>query len=75
MILHYALILFIFSAAVLILVSKTGIPQPLAVLEQVTFQKKKEGAAFKWSTDVVLTVILVILVLILWTVFSSWGIA
>ena len=73
--LHYALILFIFSAAVLILVSKTGIPQPLAVLEQVTFQKKKEGTAFKWSTDVVLTVILVILVLILWTVFSSWGIA
>ncbi len=73
--LHYALFLFIFSAAVLMLVSKTGIPQPLAVLEQVTFKKKKEGTAFKWSTDVVLTVILVILVLILWTVFSSWGIA
>ncbi len=73
--LHYALILFIFSAAVLILVSKTGIPQPLAVLEQVTFQKKKEAAAFKGSTDVVLTILLLILVLILWTVFSSWGIA
>lgn len=73
--LHYALILFIFSAAVLMLVSKTGIPQPLTLLEQVTFQRKKEGAVIKWSTDVKLTIILIILVLILWMVFSNWGIA
>lgn len=73
--LHYALILFIFSAVVLIVVSKMGIPQSAVFLEQVTFQKRKPGATFRWSMDAVLTVILIVLVLVLWYIFSSWGIA
>ena len=72
--LHYALILFIFSTTVLMIVSKTGKPQDEGLLSQVTFQKRKKSR-FRWSTDVVLTLILIILVLILWAVFSSWGIA
>ncbi|MGI9547549.1 MAG: sodium:solute symporter [Flavobacteriaceae bacterium] len=73
--LHFAVILFIFSTVVLMVVSKTGIPQPKAILAHVTFQKRDKTAPFRWSADVVLTIVLVILVLALWTVFSSWGIA
>ncbi len=73
--LHYAIILFVFSSAVLMIVSKTGFPQPLAVLEQVTFQSRKGPLQIRWSTDAILTVILIALVLILWFVFSPWGIA
>ncbi len=73
--LHYAIVLFLFSAAVLMIVSKTGKPQADEILEQVTFQKRDKAKKFRWSSDVVLTVILVISVLVLWTVFSSWGIA
>ncbi|MEN8800059.1 MAG: sodium:solute symporter [Flavobacteriaceae bacterium] len=73
--LHYALILFIFSAIVLMVVSKTGLPQPAAILAQVTFQKRDKTVPFRWSSDIILTIVLVLLVLVLWTVFSSWGIA
>ena len=72
--LHYAVILFIFSTTVLMIVSKAGKPQPQELLAQVTFQKR-EKSAFRWSSDVVLTIILIILVLVLWTIFSSWGMA
>ena len=72
--LHYALLLFIFSTAVLMAVSKAVKPQDADLLAQVTFEKKGRSA-FQWSTDVVLTVILIVLVLVLWTIFSSWGIA
>lgn len=73
--LHFALILFIFSSIVLILVSKTGKQQDDAQLDQVTFRKARKKEPVRWSTDVVLTFILIFLVLVLWTVFSSWGIA
>lgn len=72
--LHYAIILFVFSSAVLMLVSKSGTMQAEEILKQVTFQRKK-GKKFTWSRDASLTVILVFLVLVLWYVFSSWGIA
>ena len=72
--LHYALVLFIFSTVVLMAVSRAGKPQDPDLLSQVTFEKKGRSA-FRWSTDVVLTVILIVLVLVLWTIFSSWGIA
>ncbi len=73
--LHYALILFIFSSVILMVVSKTGVPQPASILKQVTFQKRDKALSFRWSTDVVLTIILVALVIVLWSIFSSWGIA
>lgn len=70
--LHFALFLFLLCAALLMLVSKMSAPQPEAELALVTFQKKT--TTFKWTTDVVLTVILIALVLILWWVFSPLGI-
>ncbi len=73
--LHFALFLFIFCAVILMVVSKLGTSQPAAVLELVTFQRRSQRASFKWSTDVTLTVILIALVLVLWWLFSAWGIA
>lgn len=73
--LHYALFLFIFCAAVMMLVSRMGTPQPELSLQAVTFQKSETKTAFKFTSDGILTVILIISVLVLWIVFSSWGIA
>jgi SSS family solute:Na+ symporter len=72
--LHFALFLFLFCSAILMLVSKLGIPQPEASLELVTFQKRFSMSGFKLTTDVKLTIVLVVLVLILWGLFSPWGI-
>ena len=72
--LHFALFLFLFCAAVLMIVSKMSVPQSEKSLELVTFQRGTKAATFKWTTDVVLTVVLVILVLILWVVFSPLGV-
>ena len=71
--LHFALFLFLFCAAVLMLISKMGTPQPEASLVLVTFQKRATSG-FKWTTDVKLTVVLVFLVLLLWFLFSPLGI-
>ena len=73
--LHFALFLFLFCALILIVVSKMGQPQPAELLELVTFQKRADRAKFKWSSDATLTVILIGLVLVLWWLFSAWGIA
>ena len=72
--LHFALFLFIFCAAILMLVSKLTSPQDPKTLQLVTFQKSTSSSSFKWSTDVGLTIALIALVLILWLVFSPWGI-
>lgn len=72
--LHFALFLFLFCSAVLMIVSKLSTPQLAKSLELLTFQKSTKPFAFKWSTDVVLTIVLIILVLILWALFSSIGI-
>ena len=72
--LHFALFLFIFCAGLLMLVSKMGQPQPIELLKMVTFQKSNQGR-FRLSSDVVLTIFLVILVLLLWWLFSPLGIA
>ena len=60
---------------ILMLVSKMGQPQPAAMLELVTFQRRSERPKVKWSSDATLTVILIGLVLVLWWLFSTWGIA
>ena len=73
--LHFALFLFIFCAIILMVVSKMGEPQPSDTLELVTFQKRSERPKVKWSSDATLTVILIGLVLVLWVLFSNWGIA
>ena len=72
--LHFALFLFLFCAAVLMIVSKMTTPQPEASLELVTFQRGAKATPFTWTRDVILTVVLVILVLLLWFVFSPFGV-
>ena len=69
--LHFALFLFLFCAAVLMVVSKLSEMKANEYLDQLTFQKG--GVTFKWTTDVKLTVVLIILVLILWAIFSPLG--
>lgn len=73
--LHFALFLFLFCAVILMVVSKMGQAQPAELLELVTFQKRSERPKLKWSSDMVLTVILIALVFVLWWLFSAWGIA
>ncbi len=72
--LHFSLFLFLFCSAILMLVSKMGHPQLPESLELVTFQKGDRTAGFKWTTDVKLTIVLVILVLLLWVIFSPLGV-
>lgn len=73
--LHFALFLFLFCSLVLVLVSKLGIPQSPESLRSVTFQKAKKSEPFKFSLDITLSALLVLLVLLLWWIFSPWGIA
>lgn len=73
--LHFALFLFLFCGSILMLVSKLTTPQPLEKLELVTFKSRNLRPKFIWSTDMTLTVVLIGLVLMLWTLFSPWGIA
>jgi len=73
--LHFALFLFIFCALILMMVSKMSEPQPAETLALVTFQKPSERAKFKWSSDATITVVLIGCVLLLWWLFSAWGIA
>lgn len=71
--LHFALFLFLICAAILMIVSKMGEPQSAESLELVTFQKTT-GRQFRLNSDVVLTILLILCVLILWLIFSPWGI-
>ncbi|MDA9344172.1 sodium:solute symporter [Algibacter sp.] len=72
--LHFALFLFLFCSAVLMIVSKMTTPQSEAFLALVTFQRGTKTSSFKWTTDLALTLILIVLVLILWVVFSPIGV-
>jgi len=72
--LHYAIVLFVFSAAVLMLVSKMGQPQSAEVLKLVTFQKTETKSKSALSSDGWLTIILIICVLFIWWIFSPLGI-
>lgn len=73
--LHYAIFLFVCSTVILMGVSRLGVPQSEEVLRLVTFQRDKDKAPFRFSIDVILTLVLIALVLILWIIFSKWGIA
>ena len=72
--LHFALFLFVFCSAILMAISKLGTPQAAATLELVTFQKRPTPIPFKLTTDILLTVILIALVLLIWWLFSPFGI-
>ena len=72
--LHYAIILFVFSVAVLMLFSKMGTPKKAELLDLVTFRKEELNFNITWSTDALLTVLLIACVLTLWILFSPFGI-
>ena len=72
--LHYAIILFVFSVGVLMLFSKIGTPKKAELLELVTFNKKELNFKITWSTDALLTLLLIACVLTLWFIFSPLGI-
>jgi len=73
--LHYAIYLFIFSAITLMIVSKFGVQKDKALLDMVTLSSKEKQVKFKWTTDTILTLILILCVLALWIIFSPLGIA
>ena len=73
--LHYAIYLFVFSAVTLMVVSKFGIQKDKALLDMVTLSSKEKQVKFKWTTDTILTLILILCVLALWIIFSPLGIA
>ena len=73
--LHYAILLFVFSTVVLFAFSKLGTPKSEILLEKVTFAPKELRFRFKWTSETVLTLILIALVLFIWWLFSPLGIA
>ena len=73
--LHYAILLFVFSTVVLFMFSKLGTPKSETLLEKVTFAPKELRFRFKWTSETVLTLILIALVLVIWWIFSPLGIA
>lgn len=72
--LHYAIVLFVFSVGVLMIFSKIGRPKKAELLELVTFSKEELNFKITWSTDAILTILLIASVLTLWIVFSPLGI-
>jgi len=72
--LHFAFFLFIFCSIILMVVSKMGKPPSIESLALVTFQEKTKASPFKWTLDIALTGLLIILVLLLWLIFSPFGI-
>ena len=73
--LHYALYLFIFCAALMMIISRLGNPQSEESLRQVTFQKGERATNLVLSKDGILTMILIVSVLVIWFIFSPLGIA
>ena len=73
--LHYALYLFLFSGALMMLVSKLGVPESPEKLRLVTFHKSDFQGKFTFTSDVWWSIALVTMVLFLWFLFSSWGLA
>ncbi|MBL7861302.1 MAG: sodium:solute symporter [Cyclobacteriaceae bacterium] len=73
--LHYALFLFLFCAVILILVSLTAPQQSDEQLKLVTYQKQRGEKSTGFKTDLWLTLLLIAAVLVLWILFSPWGLA
>ena len=72
--LHYAILLFACSTLLLFVFSRFGTVKDASALQNVTFSKDETRLRFRWSTDTVLSLLLIGLVLTLWVAFSPWGI-
>ena len=73
--LHFALFLFLFCSAILILVSLTAPQQSEEQLKLVTYKRIVSEKSVSYSTDFWLTMLLIGCVGLLWILFSPWGIA
>lgn len=73
--LHFAILLFSICTFVLVLASLTAEAPSKVSLANVTFKKFKMGNDPGLKTDMALTITLVVLVCVLWIVFSPYGIA
>ena len=71
---NHTVFLFLFCSGVLMAVSKATKPQSAADLILVTFQKRSSNFSFKWTSDVGLSIVLIMAVLCLWVLFSPFGI-
>ena len=72
--LHYALLLFLFSAGLLVIISKLGQPESAEKLQGLIYQKSRPSKLKQYPMDTAITLGLIVLVLILWLVFSPWGV-
>lgn len=72
--LHYALILFIICAIVLVMVSRFTEAPEASKVEMLTFQQGKDWGQASRKTDIRLTIGLIIAVLFLWWLFSPLGV-
>ena len=68
--LHFAVLLFVLCAAVLVLVSLATRPPDAARVEPLTIKAERTGAAAAPAADIVLSVLLVGLVAAAWLYFS-----
>ena len=73
--LHFALYLFIVCAAVLVLVSRFTTDTSGKDLSQLTFRRGELAAEGNVRNDRLLTILLILSVLIIWFIFSPWGMA
>ncbi len=73
--LHYAILLFLISVTILVTVSKLTPPPNLNQIQGLCLQTSEKRKIVWSSMDVRLSMGLIGLVLILWFVFSKWGIA
>ncbi len=73
--LHFALYLFLFCGAILMIISRFTKPQPKESLQLVTFQPSDKKIRFRFSSDVMATIALIVLVLLIWILFSPVGLA
>jgi SSS family solute:Na+ symporter len=75
--LHFAIFLFAVSAIVLVLVSLTAPQHSDAKLKHVTYEKPEDASSGfnPGNRDFWLTMLLIAAVIVLWIVFSPWGIA
>ncbi len=73
--LHFALILFLICTSILILVSRLLPAEADKDISGLYFEKKEALQKENLRADIILTFVLIICVLMIWYIFSPWGIA